>query len=146
MLFQNFNTIIQKISCTHTDQKFPVVTHILALVVSSAFILHVMIFRETAPPPQESLLSTASPPFPDASRLPLTSPQDEPRHHLAPQLIHRHFLEQTMVAYLHHRLAILPSHTRVVQWLPGEAGSNSEDTKTLRTLRTMSTPSQVNLI
>ena len=34
-----------------------------------------------------------------------------------------------MVAYLHHRLAILPSHTRVVQWLPGEAGSNSEDTK-----------------
>ena len=34
-----------------------------------------------------------------------------------------------MVAYLHHRLAILPSHTRVVQWLPGEAGSNSEDTE-----------------
>ena len=34
-----------------------------------------------------------------------------------------------MVAYLHHRLAILPSHTRVVKWLPGEAGSNSEDTE-----------------
>ena len=34
-----------------------------------------------------------------------------------------------MVAYLHHRLAILPSHTRVVQWLPGEAGSNSGDTE-----------------
>ena len=34
-----------------------------------------------------------------------------------------------MVAYLHHRLAILPSHTRVVHWLPGEAGSNSEDTE-----------------
>ena len=34
-----------------------------------------------------------------------------------------------MVAYLHHRLAILPSHTRVVHWLPGEAGSNSEHTE-----------------
>ena len=34
-----------------------------------------------------------------------------------------------MVESLHHRLAILPSHTRVVQWLPGEAGSNSEDTE-----------------
>ena len=34
-----------------------------------------------------------------------------------------------MVESLHHHLAILPSHTRVVQWLPGEAGSNSEDTE-----------------
>ena len=34
-----------------------------------------------------------------------------------------------MVESLHHRLTMLPSHTRVVQWLPGEAGGNSEDTK-----------------
>ena len=37
--------------------------------------------------------------------------------------------DNAMVESLHHRLAILPSHTRVVQWLPGEAGSNSEDTE-----------------